>query len=35
MLTQEHAKAVAKTGGIGIADHVYRSLLAQQEVRAR
>jgi Rod binding domain-containing protein len=35
MLTQEHAKAVAKKGGIGIADHVYRSLLAQQEVGAR
>jgi Rod binding domain-containing protein len=35
MLTQEHAKAVAKKGGIGIADHVYRSLLAQQEARAR
>jgi Rod binding domain-containing protein len=35
MLTQEHAKAVAKKGGIGIADHVYRSLLAQQDVRAQ
>ncbi|HVY00705.1 MAG TPA: flagellar assembly peptidoglycan hydrolase FlgJ [Pseudorhodoplanes sp.] len=32
MLTQEYAKAVAKNGGIGIADHVYRSLLGQQEV---
>ena len=34
-LTEEYAKSFAKAGGIGIADHVYRSLLAQQEVRAR
>lgn len=32
LLTQEYAKSFAKAGGIGIADHVYRSLLAQQEV---
>jgi Rod binding domain-containing protein len=33
-LTEEYAKSMAKAGGIGIADHVYRSLLAQQEVGA-
>jgi len=33
-LTDEYAKSFAKNGGIGIADHVYRSLLAQQEVRS-
>jgi Rod binding domain-containing protein len=33
-LTDEYAKSFAKKGGIGIADHVYRSLLAQQEVRS-
>ena len=33
-LTDEYAKSFAKAGGIGIADHVYRSLLAQQEARA-
>ena len=32
-LTDEYAKSFAKAGGIGIADQVYRSLLAQQEVR--
>jgi len=32
LLTQEYAKSFAKAGGIGIADHVYRSLLAQQEI---
>ena len=31
-LTDEYAKSFAKAGGIGFADHVYRSLLAQQEV---
>ena len=30
-LTDEYAKSFAKNGGIGIADHVYRTLLAQQE----
>jgi Rod binding domain-containing protein len=29
-LTDEYAKSFAKAGGIGIADHVYSSLLAQQ-----
>jgi len=33
-LTDEYAKSFARAGGIGIADHVYRSLLQQQEVRA-
>jgi hypothetical protein len=33
-LTDEYAKSFAKAGGIGIADHVYRSLIAQQEARA-
>ena len=32
-LTDEYAKSFAKAGGIGIADHVYRALLAQQEAR--
>jgi flagellar protein FlgJ len=30
-LTEQYAKTCAKAGGIGIADQVYRSLLAQQE----
>jgi Rod binding domain-containing protein len=34
-LTQEYARSLAKNGGIGIADHVYTSLMAQQEVGAR
>ena len=33
-LTEEYAKTFAKSGGIGIADHVYRSLMQQQEVKA-
>jgi Rod binding domain-containing protein len=32
-LSDEYAKSFAKAGGIGIADHVYRALLAQQEAR--
>jgi peptidoglycan hydrolase FlgJ len=32
-LADEYAKSFAKAGGIGIADHVYRALLAQQEAR--
>ena len=32
-LTDEYAKTFAKSGGIGIADHVYRSLIAMQEAR--
>jgi Rod binding domain-containing protein len=34
-LSQEYAKSFAKAGGVGIADHVYRSLIAQQEVAAK
>jgi peptidoglycan hydrolase FlgJ len=30
-LTEEYAKSFAHAGGLGIADHVYRSLIAQQE----
>jgi Rod binding domain-containing protein len=33
-LSDEYAKSFAKAGGVGLADHVYRALLAQQEVRA-
>jgi flagellar protein FlgJ len=32
-LTDEYSKSFAKAGGIGLADHVHRALLAQQEVR--
>jgi Rod binding domain-containing protein len=33
-LTDEYAKSFAKSGGIGIADQVYKSLIAHQEARA-
>jgi peptidoglycan hydrolase FlgJ len=33
MLTDEYAKSFASAGGIGIADHVYRALIAAQEGR--
>jgi len=33
-LSDEYAKSFAKSGGIGLADHVYRSLIAQQEASA-
>jgi Rod binding domain-containing protein len=33
LLTDEYAKSFAKAGGIGIADQVYRTLIAQQEAR--
>jgi flagellar protein FlgJ len=32
-LTDEYSKTFAKSGGIGIADQVYRSLMAQQEIK--
>ena len=32
-LTDQYARTMAQSGGIGIADHVYRSLLAHQEAR--
>jgi flagellar protein FlgJ len=31
MLTDEYSKSFAKSGGIGIADQVYRTLMAHQE----
>jgi flagellar protein FlgJ len=34
-LTDEYARTVAKSGGIGIADQVYRELIAQQETQAK
>jgi peptidoglycan hydrolase FlgJ len=34
LLTDEYAKSFSKAGGIGIADHVYRSLIAAQEGRS-
>jgi Rod binding domain-containing protein len=34
-LSDEYGKSFAKAGGIGIADHVYRALLRQQEARAQ
>jgi Rod binding domain-containing protein len=33
-LSDEYAKSFAKAGGIGIADQVYQTLLAQQEARS-
>ena len=33
LLTDEYAKNFATAGGIGIADHVYRALIAAQEGR--
>ena len=33
-LTEQYAKSFAKAGGIGLADHVYRSLMAHQEASA-
>ena len=35
ILTDEYAKTVAKSGGIGIADSVYKELIAQQEARVK
>ena len=34
-LTDEYAKSFAKSGGVGIADHVYSALLAQQEASGK
>ena len=33
MLSQEYGKAMSRSGGIGIADQVYREILKTQEVR--
>ena len=34
-LTDEYAKNVAKSGGVGLADSVFKELIAQQEARAK
>ncbi len=34
-LTEEYAKNFVKAGGVGIADQVYKSLLAHQEARTK
>jgi len=34
MLTDEYSKSFARSGGIGIADQVYRTLITQQEARS-
>jgi len=33
MITDQYARSFAKAGGIGIADQVYRSLIAHQEAQ--
>jgi Rod binding domain-containing protein len=33
-LSEQYAKTFAKAGGVGIADHVYRELIAQQAAAA-
>jgi Rod binding domain-containing protein len=34
-LSDEYAKTFAKAGGVGLADHVYRALIDQQEASMR
>ena len=34
-LTNEYSKSFAKAGGIGLAKHVYSTLISQQEARAK
>jgi Rod binding domain-containing protein len=34
-LTDEYAKSFAKAGGIGLGDHIYGALIAQQEARSK
>src|SRR5712691_10269757 len=34
-LSDEYTKIFAKAGGVGLADHVYRALIAQQEASVR
>jgi len=34
-LSEEYSKSFAKAGGIGIADQVYQTLLAQQETKVQ
>ena len=33
LLTDEYSKSFAKAGGVGIANHVYQTLMAQQEAK--
>ena len=35
MLTEQYSKSFAKTGGVGISNEVYRTLILQQAGRAR
>ena len=35
LLTEQYAKSFVKAGGIGIADQVYKSLIAQQAARTK
>jgi flagellar protein FlgJ len=35
MLTEEYSKSFAKTGGIGISNEVYRTLILQQASRVQ
>ncbi len=32
MMSQEYARAIAKNGGIGLADHVYAEILKAQQI---
>ncbi len=34
MLTEEYAKGISKSGGVGISDDVFRTLIMQQAARA-
>jgi hypothetical protein len=34
MLTDEYAKGIAKSGGVGISNDVFRTLIMQQAARA-
>jgi Rod binding domain-containing protein len=34
-LTDEYSRSFAKAGGIGLSDHVYRALMAQQEAKGK
>lgn len=34
LLTEEYAKGVAKSGGVGVSDDVFRTLIMQQAARA-
>jgi Rod binding domain-containing protein len=34
-LSDEYGKSFAKSGGVGLADHVYRALITQQEAQAK